>query len=208
MLYNRYGILFVGACVALMSVAGGAGYFLVYPLLPDPTVASREQLLRWVVLRDLSQETFGTRQALVRRLDVEFDQAPDLAGPAKGLTDSQSTRLRENIAILVEPWFVDKVEHFAQLPQKERLGYVDRFLDRLEQWRKLSAACAKSQLAKGQTSMADLGVSLFDRVKASSQRAEGEKRKQMSAFLVAVETRWLWRQMPSLPFFGKAQPGQ
>ena len=47
----------------MLSVAAGAGFLMVYSPLPDPSVATRQQLFQWLVLRDLSQESAETRQS-------------------------------------------------------------------------------------------------------------------------------------------------
>ena len=59
MIRGRYGLLIAGAVVATLSVAAGAGFLMVYPPLPDPSVATGRELFQWLVLRDSGQGIAG-----------------------------------------------------------------------------------------------------------------------------------------------------
>ena len=57
MIRGRFGLLIGLAVVAMLSVAAGTGLFMVYSPLPNPATATSEQLVRWLVTRDLSKES-------------------------------------------------------------------------------------------------------------------------------------------------------
>ena len=57
--------------------------------------------------------------------------------------------LWHNVTVLLEPWLLDKVEHYAELPAAQKTEYIDRFLDRAELWSKIGTACLKSRAKQG-----------------------------------------------------------
>ena len=89
MIRGRYGLLIAGAVVAMLSVAAGAGFLMVYPPLPDPSVATRQELFRWMVLRDLSGESPEIRQKILSRVDTEFEDGGDLGSMIESMEDSR-----------------------------------------------------------------------------------------------------------------------
>ncbi len=209
MIRRPYGLLIVVAMIVMLSVAVGAGLMVVYPRLPDPSVATRQDLLRWLVLRDLSKESAEIRQKILSRLDTEFETFDDLDTTIESLEPSHRQMLWHNITVLSEPWLLGKVEQYSQLPVSQRTDYLDHFLDRAELWNKVGAACLKNNAdgangaeaaAKGGSSASQL---LMEQMKQCSAHAAPDKRHQIGAFMAAVEARWLWRQLPSFNLFGK-----
>ena len=58
---NRRGILWLLVLVALVAAGIGTAIPFLQPRLPDPAVASRDELLRWLVARDLAKESPQTQ---------------------------------------------------------------------------------------------------------------------------------------------------
>ena len=207
MIPGRYGLLIAGVVVAMLSVAAGAGFLMVYPPLPDPAVATRQELFRWLVLRDLSAASTEIRQKILSRVDTEFQAAGDFDATIESMEDSRRQMLWHNVTVLLEPWLLDKVEHYAQLPAAQKMDYIDRFLDRAELWNKIGTACLKTgsdqgsprqgppeQWLAGGSSASKL---VMEQIEQCSRRTAPEQRRQIGAFMTAVQARWLWRQLPS-----------
>jgi hypothetical protein len=203
MIHGRYGLLIGLSIVAMLGVAAGAGLFLAYAPLPDPSAATSEQIFRWLVTRDMSREPIAVRQAIVDRLDAGLGQTNELAENVARLDDSQRATLWTNIGVLLDPWLLEKVDEYAKCPAGEQPAYLDRFLDRVEQWSKIGAACLRGQAgneAKGDASLSKL---IADRIAECSRRAGPAERKQISAFMAAVQARWIWRKFSGIRLFGK-----
>ena len=202
MIRGRYGLLTAVVVVAMLSVAAGAGFFMVYSGLPDPSVASREELLHWLVLRDLAEESDDIRLKIVSRADTEFEKVGDLHATIEALEPARRQMLWHNVTVLLEPWLAGKAEKYSQLPASGRIEFIDRFLDSVQQWSKVGAACfkANSGQREGEAAMNKL---LIEQVRQCGNLAEPEQRRKIEAFVAAVQARWLWRQMPALNWFGR-----
>ncbi len=206
MIRGRYGLLIAGVVIAMLSVAAGAGFLMVYVPLPDPAVATRQELFRWLVLRDLSQESMEIRQKILSRVDIEFKDADDLGSTIQNMDDSRRRMLWHNITVLLEPWLLDKVEQYSQLPVAQQIDYIDRFLDRAELWNKIGTACLKKSAKQGPKSGSSASQLIMEQIEQCSNHAPPEQRRRIGAFMTAVQARWLWRQLPSFksicPSFG------
>jgi len=208
MIHTRYGLLTVLSLIAMLGVTAGAGLYYVYAPLPDPAQATTEQLFRWLVTRDLSQEPASMQQAIVRRLDSDLGQTSDLAEAIAQLNESRRAMLWTNIGTLLTPWLLERVDEYGKIPAAERSAYLDRFLDRVDQWSKIGAACQQGESASTATkSQGKAGGSLSkliaDRIAECSRQAEPDQRKRIAAFMTAVQARWIVRQ-----FSGWLKPGK
>ncbi|MGO9109435.1 MAG: hypothetical protein ACLP9L_09390 [Thermoguttaceae bacterium] len=203
MIRGRYGLLIAVVLVAMLSAAAGAGVFLAYLPLPDPSVATRQQLFRWLVLRDLSKEPGETRQMILSRLDAEFEKAGDLTATIENMEDFHRQMLWHNIGVLLKPWLLSKVEQYSQLPAAQRTDYIDCFLDRAEVWSKVGSACLKNSTDGGRKDGSSVSKLVMEQIRQCSDRAAPEQRQQIRAFVAAAQARWLWRRMPSFNLFGK-----
>ena len=104
-----------GVVLVVLGTAVAGGYYMI-TRLPPPAACSKEQLLRWLVLRDLSTASPRTRSALVDRLQTEILRDPNVVEGASSLTPSQSRQLHKNVKLLQHVWFVDRVDQYHQLP--------------------------------------------------------------------------------------------
>jgi len=203
MIRGRYGLLIAGVVVAMLSVAAGAGLFMAYVPLPDPSIATRHDLLRWLVLRDLAKEPMEIRLTIVSRLDTEFENVSDMGSTIEKLEGYRRQMLWHNVTVLLEPWLLSKVDQYSLLPASQQGGYIDRFLDRAEQWNKIGAACLKNSTERGSQGTASVSKMVLDQIEQCGKQAAPEKRRQIDAFMIAVQGRWLWRQLPSFNLFGR-----
>jgi len=189
--------------VAMLSAAAGAGLLMVYSPLSDPSVATRQQLMQWLVLRDLSQEPAEIRQKIVLRLDSEFENVGDLDSTIANLEDSHRRMLWHNVTVLLEPWLLGKVQQYSELPASQKPDYIDRFLDRAELWNQVSVASLKNTASEGEGRASSVNKLVIERIQQCSNHASPEQRRQIGAFMSAAQARWLWRQLPSFNVFGK-----
>lgn len=200
MVRGRYGLLIAGVLVAMLSVAAGAGFLIVYPPLPDPATATRPELFRWLVLRDLDKESPEIRQKILSRVDTEFDDAGDIGTTIESLEESRRQMLWHNVTVLLEPWLLGKVAEYAQLPATQKIAYIDRFLDRAELWNKIGAACLKNGASPGPKGGSSVSRLIMEQIEQARNRAAPDEQRQIGAFMAAVQARWLWRQLPSFKF--------
>ena len=207
MIRKRYGLLTVLSLIAMLGVAAGAGLYYVYAPLPDPSQATTEQLFRWLVTRDISQEPANVQQAIIHRLDSDLGSTNELADSIAQLNESRRAMLWTNIGTLLSPWLLEKVDEYAKLPAAEQPTYLDRFLDRVDQWSKIGAACQQETSIPGKKSDAkpdgSLNKLIADRVAECSRHAEPGQQKRIAAFMAAVQGRWIVRQFSNFGFFSK-----
>jgi hypothetical protein len=170
-----------------------------WPRLPDPATADRDGLLRWLVTRDLAREPSATRLVLARRLEQEFSGKIDWAAVGQNLDGQQRDRLWDNVLLLLEPWFADKVDGYFRLPEPQRPAYVDRTLQLIENWKgatALSPGSRRAGSADGQESAGTAGptglIGLFvERIGHWTESVTPQRRQQVREFLLAVQSRWL-----------------
>jgi hypothetical protein len=167
--------------------------------LPDPDQASPEQLLRWLVTRDLGQESADIRGQLARRLEEAFPEKVDWPSLKAQLDTTQRARLWKNVVLLLEPWFLEHMEGYFGRPPAERIAFLDGMLDRLATWRGVETLRADEPVAPD-SSLAPQGIVqvLLDRVEQWKKQAEPRQRERITDFVAAVQTRWVQRQFSQL----------
>jgi len=196
---NRRNLILL--TTALMLAGGGAlaTVAVLYPSLPDPAVADREGLLRWLVLRDLEAESLETRRVLAQRLEEEFRGGIDWSTTSDQLSKSQRRRVWVNVLNLLEPWFMAKTDNYYQLTAAERPAYVNRLLDTLGAWRGAAGLVAESTPSDGNAELRpSLFATLLERVEQWKQRAKPEQRQRIEQFVTVVQTQWLLRTLQQL----------
>ena len=105
--------------------------------------------------------------------------------------------LWHNVTVLLEPWLQAKVEQYSRLPAAEKTAYLDRFLDRTELWNEIGSACLKDGAKPGNKGGPSASKMVMEQIEQSARRAAPAQQRQITAFMAAVQARWLWRQLPS-----------
>ena len=189
-------ILMALALAAALGVTVTAAVQIYCYRLPDPAAADRDDLLRWLVMRDLCNESINIQRTLASRLEEEFSQDIDWEATASQLDSPQRERLWRNVLVLLEPWFDDKVDGYYALSPAERPAYVDRILTTIGVWSNIESLRA-DPAADGKPREASTGLLavLARKTEQWKQRAEPERRKQMNQFILAVQCRWLVRRI-------------
>ena len=193
-LRNARGVLTAVALAAVLAVS--AAYLLLPQPLADPEHCDREALLRWMVIRDLSRHPPETQQTLARRLDEEFRTGFDWEAAAAQLGRSQRQQVWENVLLLLEPWFTDRVEAYFALPAAERPTYLDEILDRMQAWRGVELLrSTRSDGIDPHGEEPDFVALFQQRIERCKSRADPDEREQISQLQLALQTRWLLRTL-------------
>ena len=96
-LYKHRGILALLALLVFVAAALGGAIPFFYPCLPDPAKANRQELLQWLIAKDIAKETPATQLALAGRLEIEFGSGVDWAAFQGKLDAPQRKLLLQNI---------------------------------------------------------------------------------------------------------------
>ena len=190
---NRRGVLWLLLLAALLAAGIGAVVPFLTSGLPDPAVANRDELLRWLVTRDLAKEPPETRLVLVQRLDEEFRSGVDWDALNRQTTEAQRKQLWSNIPLLLGPWLSEKASVYWQLPDKQRLQFIDGVIDSLLAWR----GADRLQVGHGdgapQSESRGLVSVFLDQVEECKRNAEPQQRDRILQFLGALQVRFLMR---------------
>ncbi len=192
MKYTKRGIFRLSAFLTIgFILAAVAGSVWVYSSqLSSPEDADREELLQWLVTRDLSEESAHTRAVLALRLDSEFVNVD--WGDINGRMSSEYRRqLWENLPLLLEPWFLDKLAAYNDREESQRPAYIDAIIDRMVD---LSGIDSLREPGDNGDSPGLMQIFL-KRVEVIKEQAQGEKRQRISQFIGCIQTRWLLRAL-------------
>ncbi|HTN75389.1 MAG TPA: hypothetical protein VL096_09085 [Pirellulaceae bacterium] len=154
------------------TTVGSAAWIWSLPV--SPATASREQLLRALVLQDLSREPRASQQAWVNRLQTEL--SADFSPPdgQVNLLESQRKRLVANVQLLERVWFEMRASQYAGQPQERKASFLREQIELLRVWSEVAALAQASSTAP---EAAILGfVAQLDSWIAT---AEGAQREQM-----------------------------
>jgi hypothetical protein len=137
----RHRGVLVGAALVAMAIGSSALAVWAVYRLPAPEHATGRDLLRWLVTRDLREESEETHRALVRQLEVYLQDTQDLGASAAEMNDERRTLLESNVSVLLPQWLHLGAERYAQLdPDKqpalldEQLLLVERVADMSRLW--------------------------------------------------------------------------
>ena len=189
---RRYRVPVLVLLLLLGVVVGGgvaAWRWTERPLEP-PEKADREELIRWLVTRDLALQPGQTRRALARRLEEEFQGDVDWDAAGRKLNVSQRRQLWANVPWLLEPWLLDKVEGYFGVPDRQRPAYVDRVIDTIVSWRGVEVLRPEGLDQEQPTALMAVLSQRFDVLRG---RSDADRRRQMDQFLFAVQSQWLLR---------------
>jgi hypothetical protein len=188
--YTKRGIFRLTAFLTTgIFLAVVAGSIWVYSSqLPTPENADREELLQWLVTRDLSGESAHTRAVLARRLGSEFVNV-DWGGLNGRMTGEYRRRLWQNLPLLLEPWFLDKLAAYNGRAESQRPAYIDGIIDRMVDLSGID--CLRESGASGNAP--GLMQLFLERVEIIKKQSPAEKRQQIGDFTAAIQTRWLLR---------------
>ena len=201
MVRARRGVFAVLALCVLVGAAVAGTVLFLRLRLPDPEHSNRQQLVRWLVERDVGREPAELRCRLMRRLEEEFAGGFDWEAAKSRLTENQRRRVWKNFVLILEPWFADKIEAYYRLAAEQRPAMLDRLVDELSQWRHAEGIqCEGPDAAEGQAPDQGKGLTaaLVAQLERRKAEAEPAERERLSQFLAALQWRWLIRGLPGM----------
>jgi hypothetical protein len=188
------GVLWLLLLLALLAAGVGAAVPFLTPGLPDPAVANREELLRWLVTRDLGQESSKTRLVIVQRLEQEFRAGVDWEALSRQTTEAQRKQLWCNIPLLLGPWLTEKASLYSQLPDAKRIEFIDGVIDSLQAWRGADQLQAPQSAETPSAQRRGAVQKMFlDQVEECKRSADQQQRDRIAQFVAALQFRFLMR---------------
>ncbi len=137
MFTKHRGTLTLITLLAVTSIALGGGYWL-WSLPVSPATASREQLMRCLVLQDLRQQPRQVQQAWVDRLQRELTADFTPPNSATELSPRYQQQLTSNIQTLQAVWFDYRTEQYATLTPETRTPFMQEQIELIAAWPKLA----------------------------------------------------------------------
>jgi len=191
---SHRGILTTLLLVVLLAAAGGV--VAVWKMrLPHPAEADRDQLLRWLAVRDLSTEPVDLQRTLARRLEEEFsgDHKIDWELLSQQLDESRRQRVWDNVLVLIKPWLIEKTACYFELAPSERTEYIDRFIDTIGVFRGVDTI----RPAQGDPAREKAGLLkvLSGQVKEWKTEPDSPSVAQIELFLHDVKVQWVRRKL-------------
>ncbi len=169
-----------------------AGWWVWPYRLPHPNACDRDQLYRWMALRDLSEEPREIQISLVNRFQRLMEE--QRLGQGVEIDPQYESRVVANRKILQDLWFQDAIEQFEILTADQRGEFLDRQISTINGWLAISS---DSDSADGATAIGkQLNVWL----------ASGNEKDRVVSFLAAGFLRWLaTHDLQDLPLQAREQ---
>jgi len=175
------------ACLGVIALLTTV-YWVAALRLPDPAVADRGGLIRWLVLRDLNAEPSEIRVALLERLEEEALAGNiDTAAFESEVAGQYRDRLWGNIQVLFDTWFSKKLESYLAIPTNERAVYLDATISEMERWKGVEKLRPHEGTDTTPSTAAMLKL-LGEQVTRQKEKASPERRQQIEEFDTAL--RW------------------
>lgn len=179
------GMLSLLTLLVLVCVAIGGVVWLSLAHV-DPATASRQQVLRHLVLTDISAEPLPVQQAWVNRLQEELATDFEPGQTANSLSSTYRARLGRNIDALQLVWFQTRTAEYAQLPAQQREAFMLQQLQVVAAWTKVAVLTdPQSDIAASSTNQ------LIDRIETWVMQARGQQRDDMVAAVKDATVCWL-----------------
>jgi hypothetical protein len=180
------------AVAALLSTAIGLRGWMLH--LPPPEFCSREELTRWLVLRDLAHEAPAIRLALVNRFETELTDRAPFAPAEIQLSEIHHQRLLANVALLKRTWFEDRVEAYHRQAATARRVYLERQLETLRVWSNIDALVqdtTKETETDADARQHRMTMEFFAEIDRWVSEAQAERRERMLLAIRDGVTCWL-----------------
>jgi hypothetical protein len=181
------------ALVASTAISLWGAVLVARQEFPDPLALEPVDLRQWLTQRDLSQASAAVRNRVARRFEEELRGGGNLAAEFRSLDPQQRKRLEENLLLVLEHWFHDKMNRYFEQQPDLRAAWLDQELEQLEQ--------VVNRARDGRGSPLGMPSSLYiigmigSRVEEWIQRADPEMQERMREFQRAVQQRVLARQL-------------
>lgn len=142
---NKRNVI-IGAAVLLGLIGTALGVvYIKFVNLPHPKEASHNQLMYWVVMRDLKDHNNEVQLALVDRFAAEAKEifSKSTSGSTQ-LSKQMSDRLLSNIELLKRAWFVSRIDAYCKIESNEvKEAYLDKQIRLLDDFGNIAFENAK-----------------------------------------------------------------
>jgi hypothetical protein len=183
----RHRGVLVGASLLALVAASSAIAVWAATRLPPPEHARGRDLVRWLVMRDLREESEATRRALVLQLELYLQDAAELSATTE-MDAEQRWNLQSNVAVLLADWLRISTERFQQLEFADRAAYLDQQLRLVERVCELGRLWSHSA---EDTADSEATVELVATVERAVAQAPRSDRQQFELYVRAMKVRWL-----------------
>jgi hypothetical protein len=198
-MHKPSGFVMPLALAALAVVICSGGAVLYFTRMPDPQTADLRGLLRWLVTRDLSQESETTQEVLLSRIEYELQNGLELSSAGDQLTESQRALLATNADLLGQRWFAKLVDRYSALTAAQKPDFLNQQIDDVQRSGMIKALSTIT--GEGSKNPQNPWNSLTRRVGRWISRMEPPQRSQAEKLVAAVEgnlflrtlkSPWLW----------------
>lgn len=198
------GLLTFSVLVILSGISLAAMVHVARQGLPERAIVDRSEVRAWLVQRNVQEASGRTRERLVAHLENDFRTGFSWQEELLSMTPAEQQQFNENFNLLMEQWFMSKVDGYFAIEPPDRNRYLDREISSLMSWQAISAVDTSELNAPRQFDRrVQLGFfgELMQKIHQWRRDAEPERRKQISEFLLAVQDRILTRNLQRLgPF--------
>ena len=194
--YKHRGILALLALFLFVAAALGGTIPFFYPCLPDPAKANRQELLRWLITKDMAKETPATQLALAGRLEIEFGAGVDWAAFQGKIDAAQRKLLLQNIPAVLRPWMLAKADAYERLSADCRAAFVERLIDTLEVWRGVEKLLPQTAAnAQEPATSPKLATIMIREMEQLRKEAPAAQQKQIGELWADIQMRWFLRSI-------------
>lgn len=195
---KRRGILMAVGLLTLATVSAATAIQLLYFQLPTPETADGPGLIRWMVTRELSQESPEIRHRLLARARQIL---PDIVAAGDEPIDQRfdpqyRPQFWRNVDVLVEEWFLQQASLYEQTPADSQPALLDQMLDEIEWLKQLQPTPGVTGPETASSADATAGAMEWMRkFNGWIERAPAERRPSLRRFVVAMQTRQAARML-------------
>jgi hypothetical protein len=179
-----------------MAIAIVVIFFLINNDLHSPACANRQELLCWMVYKDLNKHSVEDRLIIANRLEEECSKGLDWQSISVTLDEAQQDQVWNNISLILRPWFAEKAKSYVKLSAEQRQDFIDRLIDVITVWRgieKLLPSRMQSSInKKGSSGMTNL---LSKEIEQLQEESNHPDREQIAELWAALQVRWLIRNL-------------
>ncbi len=191
MIHRHRGILVLSLITAGSLAAILVTWYMSVFHLPHPSQANREQVFRWLVLRDLKLESHEIRIALVDRLQDEMGKDIQLDDQTASLSDSQRVRIVSNVELLKQVWFVQRVGDYHECLPENRMAFLARQLDTISRWTAIDSSLESASTNGGSSGRSNNEGSFFRDIDSWVAQADPAEQERMGTALKDGVVCWL-----------------
>lgn len=119
------------ALVVLTAISLWGATLVARQKFPDPLALEPIDVRQWLTQRDLARASAADRSRIIRRLEEQV-RSGERSPEGKALEPAERQQLQNNLLPLLEQWFHDKANAFAEQPEDRREEWLNREVGQLE----------------------------------------------------------------------------